>query len=132
MQCTNKLYIQSWHGCVCAAVSYTNKRCYTWMSASGFSRLRISAASCCFSSSTMEARDERGGLPTAPITQGLRGEMGDAMRERTGGWLRCDCCQESVLVADRIVSLVSLDSTFPISLPHGEDSVRITELLFDC
>lgn len=44
----------------------------TWMRASGFSRLRISAACCCFSSSTMEAKvtvEGRGGLPT----QGLRG-----------------------------------------------------------
>lgn len=47
----------------------------TWMSASGFSRLRISAASCCLSSSTMEAKvtgEEGGGLPTAPSTHGLR------------------------------------------------------------
>lgn len=53
------------------------------MSASGFSRLRINAASCSFSSSTMEAkvtREERGGLPTAPSTQGLMGE-----RERENG-----------------------------------------------
>lgn len=49
--------------------------CVTWMSASGFSLLRISAASCCFSSSTMEAKvtgEERGGLPAAPSTQGLK------------------------------------------------------------
>lgn len=47
----------------------------TWMRASGFSRLRISAACCCFSSSTMEAKvtvEGRGGLPT----QGLRGTDG--------------------------------------------------------
>lgn len=46
----------------------------TWMRASGFSRLRIRAACCCFSSSTMEAKvtvEYRGGLPTGPSTQGL-------------------------------------------------------------
>ncbi len=70
------------------------------MSASGFSLLRISAASCCFSSSTMEAkviREERGGLPTAPSTQGLRGDTGDTEREkakereRDRGY-QCLCC----------------------------------------
>lgn len=72
----------------------------TWMSASGFSRLRISASSCCLSSSTMEAKvtgEEGGGLPTAPSTQGLRrgaGEEGgrkvmtDKQTDR-GGELRC-------------------------------------------
>lgn len=52
----------------------------TWMSASGFSRLRISASSCCLSSSTMEAKvtgEEGGGLPTAPSTQGLRRGAGE-------------------------------------------------------
>lgn len=52
----------------------------TWMSASGFSRLRISASSCCLSSSTMEAKvtgEVGGGLPTAPSTQGLRRGAGE-------------------------------------------------------
>lgn len=60
----------------------------TWMRASGFSRLRISAACCCFSSSTMEAKvtvEGRGGLPT----QGLRGTDGtEGQRERArSGWM---------------------------------------------
>ncbi len=50
----------------------TNATC---MSASGFSRLRINAASCFLSSSTMEANVEvDGGLSTTLSTQGLMGK----------------------------------------------------------
>lgn len=74
----------------------TQTRRITWMSASGFSRLRISAASCCFSSSTMEAkvtREEGGGLPTAPSTQGLRAEMGEThTHTQKEDRYQCLCC----------------------------------------
>ncbi|MEQ2188014.1 hypothetical protein GOODEAATRI_010591 [Goodea atripinnis] len=70
-----------------SAFSHNESECVhvpsTWMSASGFSRLRINAASCCFSSSTMEAKvtmEERGGLPTAASNQGLRGDTRVGLR----------------------------------------------------
>lgn len=59
----------------------------TWMRASGFSRLRISAACCCSSSSTMEAKvtvEGRGGLPT----QGLSGtDVREGQGNMQSGWM---------------------------------------------
>lgn len=57
---------------MCSCTFHTSS--VTCINARGFSRLRTSAASCCFSSSTMDAKViavAAGGLPTCPHTHGL-------------------------------------------------------------
>lgn len=121
------------------ALTYTDK--ITWMSASGFSRLRISAASCCLSSSTMEAKatgEEGGGLPTAPSTQGLRGVAKgrtmmqtdrnaeritiSASNKSLSAWIKAEStATERLLLRDGYLSNWISQASYIITIKYGSD-----------